>query len=184
MLVSCSGAIPLKRIELIIEGLANVRLRQNQRIRWVHIGDGESWDDLRQLADRKLGNKESVEYCFMGQMPNESVLEYYRQQYVGCFITTTETEGGAPVAVQEVLSFGVPVIATRVGELPLMVQNNGIIVSERADGAEVGEAIDQMMSLYGTENYWDMCRNALSKFDLFFNAERNFPKIVEDISEL
>lgn len=184
LMVSCSAAISLKRIELIIEGLSDVKLPQNQKIQWIHMGGGESMDGLRRLADSKLGGRKDIEYCFMGQLSNEDVLSYYQQQYVGCFITTTKTEGGAPVAVQEALSFGVPVIATRVGELPFMVQNNGFLVPEDADGGEVGRAIGRMLSLYGTEQYWQMCQNALNIFDSFFDAAHNFAEVVEDISKL
>ena len=183
LILSCSGAIPIKRIELIIEGLSNIHSVE-QKIRWIHIGDGDVLDMLEELAEKKLGTNTNVEYCFMGQMPNEQVLEYYNRQYVGCFITTTGTEGGAPVAVQEALSFGVPVIATRVGELPLMVEGNGLLCSENADGAEIGDRISQMASLYGTEDYWEMCQKALDKFNLYFNAAHNFPEAVADINTI
>lgn len=183
LILSCSGAIPLKRIELIIEGLSNIHSAL-QKIHWVHIGDGDALNMLKELAEKKLGSHPGVEYCFMGQVPNEQVLEYYRHEYVGCFITTTETEGGAPVAVQEALSFGVPVIATAVGELPFMVEGNGLLCSENADGAEIGDKISQMASLYGTEEYWMMCQNALNKFDQYFNAEHNFSEAVADINKL
>lgn len=184
LLLSCCASIPLKRIELIIEGLSNVRLVRQQKIQWVHIGDGEALDMLKELADRKLGKSTEIEYCFMGQMPNERVLDYYRRQCVGCFITTTETEGGAPVAVQEALSFGVPIIATRVGELPFMVEGNGLLCAENTDGVKVGEAISKMVSLYGTVEYWQMCQNSLDKFDLYFNAAHNFPKVAADINKI
>lgn len=183
LILSCSGAIPIKRIELIIEGLSNIHSVE-QKIRWVHIGDGDVLDMLEELAEKKLGTNTNVEYCFMGQMPNEQVLEYYNRQYVGCFITTTGTEGGAPVAVQEALSFGVPVIATAVGELPLMVEGNGLLCSENADGAEIGNRISQMASLYGTEEYWEMCQKALDKFNLYFNAAHNFSEAVADINTI
>lgn len=181
LMVSCSHAVDIKRIDLIIDGLSVVEERE---ISWVHIGDGEQLIKLQEEARQKLGNKKNVRYRFMGMLSNSEVLRFYQENYVGCFITTTRTEGGAPVSVQEALSFGIPVIATKIGELPQMVRDNGILISENPQKAEVGGAISHMADIFGREEYFRMCHNSLVIFEEKFCAEKNFSGLVAELDDL
>ena len=183
LLLSCSHAIPLKRVGLIIDGLAGIK-DCGREIRWVHIGGGELLQELRQQADRKLAGKAHIHYEFTGSIVNEEVVRFYREHYVGCFITTTSTEGGSPVSVQEALSFGVPVIAAAVAELPYMVEGNGTLLSENPDADEVAAAIADMTERYGTEAYYQMCARSLELYAAQFNARRNFSALAEELERI
>lgn len=181
LLVSCSHAISIKRIDRIIDGLSMVA---DSKIRWIHLGGGDQLTQLQERAQDKLGGKINIEYYFPGAMTNDKVLQFYRENYVGCFITTTETEGGSPVSVQEALSFGIPIIATGIGELPQMVKGNGILLSDNPIESEVGQAIEQMAEIYNTEEYFSMCRSSLMIFEEKFNAENNFMELIRDLEGL
>ncbi len=181
LLISCSGANRIKRIDLIIEGLAGVK---DAAVRWVHMGGGEELDALRRQAEDKLADRPNIRYEFTGGVPNTDVVAYYQDHDVGCFITTTKTEGGSPVSVQEALSFGVPVIAVAVGELAQMVQGNGILLSENPSGEEISRAIEQMALCYGTEAYWQMCERSLAIFREKFDAQRNFSAFAEELVQI
>lgn len=183
LLLSCSEMIPLKRVGLIIDGLAGIK-DCGREIRWVHIGGGELLQELRRQADRKLADKTHIHYEFTGSIVNEEVVRFYREHYVGCFITTTSTEGGSPVSVQEALSFGVPVIATSVAELPHMVEGNGTLLSENPDADEVAAAIADMAKRYGTEAYYQMCERSLELYAAQFNAHRNFSALAEELERI
>ena len=178
LLVSCSHAIDIKRIDLIIEGLSSV---ENRNIKWVHIGGGERLGELKDKAQKILGDKEGICYQFTDTWTNDKVLRFYEENPVGCFITTTQTEGGSPVSVQEALSFGVPIIATRIGELPQMVRENGILLAENPDKRDVGHAIAQMADILGTEEYFSMCRSSLEIFEEKFNADNNFVRLAAEL---
>lgn len=184
ILLSCSSVIAIKRVGLIIEGLSELQDLTARELVWVHIGDGGELLKLKRLAENRLNGKKNIRFEFMGELPNENVVEYYRNHFVGCFITTTSTEGGAPVSVQEALSFGVPAIVTKVGELPFMAQNNGVLLSENPDGKEIAAAISKILSVYGTGEYWEMCENALDKHKRYFEASRNFTEAVMEISNV
>lgn len=177
LLLSCSGGF-VKRIDRIIDGLAAVT---SAKVRWVHIGGGEELEKMRKLAAEKLGGRDNIQYEFTGKMPNTEVVEYYRTQYVGCLITTTQSEGGSPVAVQEALSFGVPVIATAVGELQRMVDGNGVLLSADPTAQETARAIEKMAQCYGTDAYFQMCERSLAIFEENFNAGRNFSAAAEEL---
>lgn len=180
LLLSCSSG-RVKRVEKIIEGLSCVT---TAKVRWVHIGGGEELAGIQELAQKKLDGRENIQYEFAGMLLNTEVVEYYRTHYVGCLITTTRSEGGSPVAVQEALSFGVPVIATAVGELPQMVAGNGILLSEDPTVEETARAIERMAGDYGTDAYFRMCEESLKIFAEKFNEQRNFKALAEELASL
>ncbi len=180
LLLSCSSGF-VKRIDRVIDGLAAVT---SAKVRWVHIGGGEDLEKMRKLADEKLGGRDNIQYEFTGKMCNLEVVTYYRTHYVGCLITTTQSEGGSPVAVQEALSFGVPVIATAVGELQRMVDGNGVLISEDPTAQETARAIEKMAQCYGTDAYFQMCERSLDIFKENFNARRNFSAAAKELSRV
>ena len=146
MLVSCSNVIPLKRIERIIDGLS---LIEGQRICWTHIGDGESMETVKAYAGRKLRKKENIRYVFTGFL--EDAAAWYEDNQVDCFITTSATEGGCPVSIQEAMSYGIPVIGTDVGGITEMIAGNGILLCDDPGAEEVAEAIRTVCRLSGEE---------------------------------
>lgn len=181
LLLSCSNTSPVKRIDRIIEGLAAVT---GAKVRWVHIGGGDGLAGLQALARKKLNGKDNIRYEFVGNLLNTEVIEYYRSHYVSCLITTTQSEGGSPVAVQEALSFGVPVIATAVGELRQMVKGNGILLSENPSAEETAQAVAQMAECCGTDAYFRMCGKSLAIYEEKFNERRNFSALAKELAQL
>lgn len=181
LLLSCSNTSPVKRIDRIIEGLAAVAAA---KVRWVHIGGGDDLGRLQELARKKLEGRDNIQYEFTGTLLNTEVIEYYRTHYVSCLITTTQSEGGSPVAVQEALSFGVPVIATAVGELRQMVDGNGILLSENPSAQETARAIERMAACYGTKDYFQMCGKSLSIYEEKFDERKNFSAAAEELAQV
>lgn len=136
-LVSCSTVIPLKRIQLIIDALA---LLQNERIDWVHFGDGPDYLKVKRHAQDKLAGKENISFQFMGFTDNEKILEYYENNRADCFITTSSTEG-LPVSIQEAMSVGMPVIGTDVGGISEMIDGNGVLLPANPGAQEIAGAV-------------------------------------------
>lgn len=177
LVVSCSNVIPLKRIELIIDGLSKI---ENIHIKWVHFGDGTELSRMKILAEQKLGL--NIEYEFMGRWLNSKIIEYYKTNNVNCFITTTSTEGN-PVSVQEALSFGIPIIATAVSDIPRMIEGNGVLLSENPTGDEIARAIE-LIATMDYEKYIELRKKSFMIFSRDYNAEANHAKLISDISEL
>lgn len=172
-LLSCSNMIPLKRIQLIVDGLARI---EGLKIHWTHIGDGSEMQKLRDYAEQKLGNKDNIRYTFAGYV--ENVRAYYEQNQVDCFITTSETEGGCPVSIQEAMSYGVPVIGTDVGGITEMIADNGILLSAAPDGEEVADAIRRILT-QEKEKLLQMKKAAYQKWCNEFDITGSFEKILD-----
>lgn len=137
LLVSCSYLIPVKRVNIIIDALAEIN---DFNIRWVHFGDGVNRYQIQEKAEKSLSNKKNIQYMFLGKTSNEEIMEFYEKNRVDSFISTSQSEG-CPVSIQEALSYGIPIIGTAVGEIPLMIDGNGVLVSANPSAGEVADAI-------------------------------------------
>ncbi len=178
--ISCSNVIGLKRIPLIIDGLSLIR---DKKIHWTHIGDGADLEKVKDYAREKLGEKENIKYTFQGYMENAQVIQYYREHPADCFITTSSTEGGCPVSIQEAMKFGIPVIGTDVGGITEMIGENGILLPADPNGEEVAAAIRKMMSLdVETVN---MMRNVSRRlWEKDYNIDVNMISLLEILNSL
>lgn len=144
-LLSCSNVIPLKRISRIIDSLARI---EELQIHWTHIGDGEQLRELQEYAAARLDGKDNIAYTFAGFV--QDVPAYYENNQVDCFITTSETEGGCPVSIQEAMACGVPVIGTDVGGITEMIADNGILLSADPDAEEISAAVREILTQEGS----------------------------------
>ncbi len=107
-IVSCANLVPLKRVNLLAEALALME----HPVHWTHFGDGAERPGLEALI-HKLPKHVTVE--LKGNRPNAEIIDWYKHNAVDVFVHTSETEGGAPVALQEAASFGIPLIGAEAG---------------------------------------------------------------------
>lgn len=161
-IVSCSNAIPLKRIDLIIEALSNL----NIDFVWRHFGAGEQLEELKDLASKKLRRGT---FFFKGSVANEKLMDFYRTNYVHLFINLSETEG-VPVSIMEALSFGIPVIATDVGGVNELVEDNinGRLLPADSSVEQITSSIELFAGLDSSDylSYRSAARNSfLSKWE-------------------
>lgn len=179
-LVSCSHLIELKRIDLIINALSKIN---NICIKWVHFGDGKDSEFIKNLAHKQLDAKTNIIYDFKGFVKNDIIMKYYNEQTVDCFITTSSTEGGCPVSIQEAISFGIPVIGTKVGGIPSMIKGNGILLSKNTNIDEVTNAIKEIWQK-SDEDLINMRNNSRTIWEKEFNAQLNNEKFIESIYKI
>lgn len=179
MLVSCSNLIPVKCVELIIQALS---LIDKTCIQWVHFGDGNNRSELEKIASKLLAGKGNIRYDFKGKTANQEILSFYKSYLVGSFVTTSQSEG-CPVSLQEALSFGLPIIATAVGEIPLMVDGNGILLPENPSPEKVADAIEQLSGT-SVENIDRMRKKSRDIWEEYFDAEKNYSSFVEQLANL
>lgn len=173
-IVSCSGVIPLKRVDLIIEGLANI---SDMEIFWIHFGAGSHYDEMQKYAEEMLSHKTNISYEMPGFISVEDIKRFYAEHSVDCFLTTSSTEG-CPVSIQEALSYGIPIIATAVGEIPNMIAGNGILLSENPSPEELQKAITCLHDITG-EEVLRMREKSREIWESRYNAVENAEKFVQ-----
>lgn len=177
-LVSCSNAVPLKRIELIIDGLAHIT---GYHIHWTHMGDGSDLMRLQEYADHRLGPKKNIRYTFAGYVRNVAL--FYEQHHVDCFITTSSTEGGCPVSIQEAMSYGIPIIATAVGGITEMIGDNGILLTGDPCGEDVAEAIETIAGA-DKKTIKKMKESSYARWKAEFDVNDSYKRILAELQAI
>ena len=174
--VSCSAVIPLKRIDLIVEALSKIN---QKNVCWVHFGEGPELEAMKKLAGDKLTN---ICFEFRGQVSNAGLKAYYKTKPIKAFINASETEG-VPVSIMEAMSFGIPAIATDVGGVGELVQNevNGILVPANSSDALLSGMM-RILSMSDTE-YAAMRQRARNAFLNQWEYKNNYGKFYRLISE-
>ncbi len=180
-IVSCSNILALKRIDLIINALE--KIGPGKKIHWVHFGDGILREDMELLAREKLGEKPDISYTFMGQFPNNELLEYYSNNSINLFINTSSTEG-IPVSIMEAQSFGIPVIATDVGGVKEVVsKGTGQLLPVNFSTSELADKIEYFINL--ADNEMEVYRNnALKNWENKFNATSNYLDFITKLNSI
>ncbi len=108
---------PVKRITDCIEVMARIRERSNLRARLIMCGDGPERADAEILAGR-LGVSDCVE--FVGKQPQSQIRDYLSVADLLLLPSLTESFG---LSALEAMACEVPVLATRVGGLPEVVED-------------------------------------------------------------
>ena len=178
VIVSCSRVVDLKRIHLIIDALSDWDIGQ---IEWHHFGDGEEYEKIQKYAGERLNENSLVRYHFHGNTHNEDVLKFYADNEVMCFITTSETEGGAPVSIQEAMAYGIPIIGTDVGGITEMIQGNGILLKVNPTPGEIRNAIEYIVQ--NPDIRKRMCEVSVKIWSEEYCAEKNVQRFINFIKE-
>ena len=113
--IGFSGRLdPVKNFELLLE-IFECCVKEDARIRLMLIGDGQEKEKIKMISYQR-GFEGKI--LFIGQ--TDIVLSYLRALDV--FLLTSFKEQ-MPMSILEAMSVGVPIIASRVGEIPHMVKN-------------------------------------------------------------
>jgi glycosyltransferase involved in cell wall biosynthesis len=100
-------------------------------------------------------------------------MEYYRDFPCDVFANVSMTEGGAPVAIQEAVACGIPVVATNVGGNPEIVsEKNGIILDPDPSPEEIASALLKILDHPSMSA--EMRKQSRLVWQARYNAEVNF----------
>ena len=177
--VSCAWCSKVKRIDRIITSLSSIK---NHKIKWYHIGDGDLFNRLKDLAEEKL--PENIHYEFLGQLPNQKILEFYKNNRIDLFINTSASEG-IPVSIMEVQSFGIPVIATDVGGVKEIITHNrnGYLINKEFKDEELTSLIESFarMSKKEIDTLREVSR---TMWENKYSAKENYTKLFNKIIKM
>lgn len=181
-IISCAHIVPVKRLDLLLDGIATAaRLRPKQKFEWIHFGDGVD----RKSLDRRVTQNfpPNAQGQLLGNVSNQEIMQYYKDHPVDVFVNVSSTEGGAPVAIQEAISCGTPVIATSVGGNPEVVSDrNGILLEADPTPEQLASALLRI---------WDnpslaaeMRKESRRIWQTGYNAEVNFRTFAERLKSI
>lgn len=171
-LVSCSNFVSLKRVNLIVEILANL----NVPFKWIHFGSGKGEEEIVELAKQKL---RSDSFEFKGQIKNADLMEFYKVQPVDLFINVSELEG-LPVSLMEAISFGIPIVGCEVCGVPEIVNSEtGLLLDKNFKPEIAAHKIEEILK----EKVRNIdFRNGVKDFYLkHFNAKNNYEAFANNL---
>ena len=170
VIVSCSRAVPLKRLDRIAEIM---KLLPN--VKWIHFGDGPELEKVKAYCKENLPEGS---YEFKGFVPNEEVLKFYTESPVSLFVNVSTTEG-LPISIMEALSFGIPVVATDVGGVSEVVSDEtGRLIDKDFDNQELAGTIRELLK--SDSQLRKNCRKVWEdKFRFKTNAEKMLKEVVK-----
>lgn len=181
-IVSCSFLVDVKRVDKIIDALVVLsKTLHSIKIEWNHIGDGPLEEHLKNLAEKKLSEKENVNFNFIGNLSNEKVYEFYKNNNIDVFINVSESEG-VPVSIMEAMSCHIPIVAPNVGGISDMIENgaNGYLLSEKC---EVDEIVDSLKEIDFFKND-EVREKAYEAYLEKYNAKKNYTEFIETLNNL
>ncbi len=182
-LVSCSMIYANKRVDLIVETLAQL---ENVKVKWIHFGEAYDEKDMEALkaqAETELGPKENITFELAGFRTNEQVYDYYANNNVDLLINLSASEG-VPVSMMECMSFGIPVLATKVGGVAEIVTNaTGFLLSPDPEPGEVAEKIEHYATLSDNKKL-KLREGALKMWNERYNARANYDSLIENLETI
>lgn len=180
-LVSCAWVNQVKRMERIVEALAQIETP----VKWVHLGGGILLDRIQKLADEKLKDNTLVEYEFVGSVDNSQIMEYYQNKQCDVFVNVSESEG-VPVSIMEAISYGIPAIATNVGGVSEIVEEgyNGLLIESNDDTPKLLKKAIESIASMSEQEYLALRQNARTKWERDFEADNNYKRFIEQISNV
>lgn len=169
-IVSCSSIIPLKRVHKI----AAIFKKINFPLKWVHFGDGPL---RKELIDQIALLPENINVELKGNVRNREVMDYYSKNSVSCFISVSSTES-LPVSIQEAISFGIPIVATNVGGVSEIVNDEtGLLLDADFDDELTALLIKKTIFDKFSDNQY---RKRIRSFWFEkFSAEKNYTEFVK-----
>lgn len=177
-LVSLSRMYWVKRLDKLIEALSEI---DDLEIEWTHIGDGELHNQIFEQAHQLLDGKENIKYFFEGNLQNEQVYEYFRNNEVDFIVNTSYSEG-LPVSIIEAMSCGIPAIAVDVGGIPEIVINNktGYLIKRDFTNEDFYVVLRKYVNLSEKQKY-ELRINAFNMWKNEYDANENHEKFADDI---
>lgn len=175
--MSVSTMSRFKRLDLLIDSLA--RLHQDHPeldLHWIHAGDGPFHDALAEQAQRCLVG---VDVTWLGHLPNEELLAWYRDHRVDLLVNTSSSEG-IPVSIMEAMARGIPALGTDVGGVREIVPPHWLLAPDPTP-QEVADAMAEHLAQAKDPTVREAMASLIEER---FDADANYERFVNGLVEL
>ena len=156
-----------KNQKLLLEAMCGV-VDTYKGVRLALVGAGPLEDELKKTAE-DYGLQENI--SFLGL--RDDVASILRQSKL--FVLSSDYEG-LPLSVLEAMAAGLPIVSTRVGGIPDVIDGNGILV-EAGDAEALSEALCNLLSCAES-------RGLMSKKSLELSRQYDVNAITQSYEEL
>lgn len=180
VIVSCSNIIPVKRVDLILEAIKEIK---DFQLKWIHFGGGKDFNSLSNKVESLRITHPSLKVALKGGTPNQEILKYYAENQVDLFVNVSSSEG-VPVSIMEAMQAGIPVIATKVGGSSEAVvdRQNGFLMDKNVSAKDLGEKIMELLTSPSLKSKFSegSIRLYEERFDAIHNYQ-GFCKLLKEV---
>lgn len=146
VMLAMGRMVHVKGFSYLLEAFAEIA-RKHKNVTLVLAGGGVLYEDMRKRAG-ELGIAGRV--AMPGAVMRGMVPVYYRMADVFVVPSVRHESGavdGLPVVVPEAMAAGLPVVASEVGGIPVLIRNgaNGILVPQR-DVSALAQALERLLN--------------------------------------
>ena len=174
-ILSCSNIVEIKRLDLLANAL---RLIDDRKISWTHIGDGPLKTKIMELT-RTFPNNIRVD--FMGQMKHDALLNFVKKSSFDLFVNVSRSEG-VPVSIMEAMSFGIPVIASDVGGTSEIVNGHSGILFPKDITPEQLKSLLLKFSDFDEKTVLELRKSARVEWEKKWNMDSNYTSFADFIA--
>jgi len=177
-IVSCSYVRKIKRVDIIYKLLYELSGKlSNIKIKWIHIGDGELFDDLK----AKVKTRENFKIDLKGYMNTKEIYEFYKKNYIDLFINLSDSEG-IPVSIMEAMCCKIPVVARDVGGIREIVnEQNGVLLGKEYEKEFLYKVSDLILDPIRLK---EKRLHARKTFEELYNADINYNIFAKDLTKV
>ncbi|MCB0481436.1 MAG: glycosyltransferase [Flavobacteriales bacterium] len=161
--VSCSSAIPLKRLDLIQNYILEYATKYtDQQVKWSHIGADTFY------TESKSNLPSNFTFNNVGYVENSALRKKMLDLNANIFINLSDTEG-IPVTIMEAQSIGVPAIARNIGGISeIVTTSNGSLLPPFPTFEDFEKGVSSILN-----NYTSKSEASLATFTTQFNSVNN-----------
>ena len=170
-IASCSSIIKIKRLDILIDILSRLKID----FYWIHLGEGELSQKIREQAEKMLDHKN---YKFYGNVKNSEILNIYLENDVDYFINTSDSEG-IPVSIMEAISLGIPCIGRNVGGMREIVNTQTGLLLDEVDYEKIEKFLE--IRLNDIKEYENILGNVIKFWEKNYNAKNNYEDFLRKI---
>jgi len=152
-----------KGLHLLINALPII-LKTNNQVKLIVVGEGDYLNEAKQAVKQLRLEKYVI---FLGHVPREEASHYINASDV--FILPTLRQEGMPFSILEAMACQKPVIASRIGGIPSIIDNgvNGLLIPP----GNVSKLIEKILFLLDNKKYANKIatnarEKAITKFSL------------------
>ena len=134
--------------------------------------------EIVKLASEKL---DTTQFEFKGYTSNETILDFYRDNFVDLFVNVSGSEG-IPYSIMEAISAGIPILATDVGGTSESITEDfGYLLSENFEAKDAATIVVKHLNLPSIEHL-NKRKSAYQFWQNHFEASKNFEEFYQNIS--
>jgi colanic acid/amylovoran biosynthesis glycosyltransferase len=183
-IVSCSTITEIKRVPLIAESIVRFAASNPDKpVEWHHFGDGPQRSAVDHVLQQRPPN---LRVSLHGRVENRVVLSHYETHPVDLFVLLSSSEG-LPVAVQEALAAGIPILATNAGGVAEAVGpggENGELLPVDVTATEVCEAMRRLLVDSSVGQIESRRRRSFALWSGSFDTRRNHYLLAKSLQDM